>query len=65
MSKPIHQEIVFNASPKRVYEALTNARQFSKFTGGAPAEISHEPGGAFSCFGRMIVGRNIELTPNQ
>jgi len=65
MSKPIHQEIVFKASPKRIYEALTDGQQFSKITGGAPAEISREAGGSFSCFGGMIVGRQIELVPNQ
>lgn len=65
MSTPIHQEVVFKASPKRIYEALIDARQFSAFTGGAPAEISREVGGSFSCFGGMIVGRHVELVPNQ
>ena len=65
MSKPIHQEIVFKANPKRVYLALSDARQFSAVTGGAPAEIDTKPGGAFSCFGGMITGRNIELTPEK
>jgi len=37
---------VFKASPKRLYDALTDAKQFSEFTGGAPAEISREAGGA-------------------
>lgn len=60
----IHQEVVFNASQRRIYEALTDAKQFSKFTGGAPAEIDHKAGGALSCFGGMITGRNIELVPN-
>jgi len=61
----IHQEIVFKASPDRVYAALTDAKQFSALTGGAPAEISHEAGGAFSCFGGQVVGRNLELVPNR
>ena len=65
MSAHIHQEVVFKASPKRLYDALTDAKQFSKFTGGAPTEISTEVGGAFSCFGGMIVGRNLELLQNQ
>src|SRR5262245_23939985 len=65
MSHPIHQEVVFNASPALVYQALTDTKQFSKITGGAPTEISTEVGGAFSCFGGMIVGRNIELVPHQ
>jgi activator of HSP90 ATPase len=61
----IHQEIAIKASPKRVYDALTNAKQFSEMTGGAPAAINAAPGGAFSCFGGMIVGHNLELVPNQ
>ncbi len=65
MSKPIHQEIVFKANPKRVYEALLDAKQFSAVTGGAPAVIDRKAGGAFSCFGGMVTGRNIELEPNQ
>ncbi len=64
MSEPIHQEVVFKASPKRIYDALMDAKQHSEFTGG-PAEISREVGGSFSCFGGGIVGRNIELVPNQ
>ena len=31
----------------------------------APAEISGEVGGAFTCFGGHIVGRHVELVPNQ
>jgi len=65
MSTSIHQEVVFKASPQRIYDALLDAGKFSGFTGGAPAEIDRDPGGAFSCFGGMITGRNIELTPNR
>ena len=65
MSSFIHQEIVLDAPVERVYAALTDADQFSAFTGGAPAEISAEDGGAFSCFGGKIAGRNIELVANQ
>ena len=65
MSTAIHQEIAFAANPKRIYEALLDGRQFSEFTGGAPAQIDPAAGGPFSCFGGMIVGRNIELKPNQ
>jgi activator of HSP90 ATPase len=65
MSTPIHQEIVFPASPKRVYDALLDARQFSQFSGGASAEIDRAAGGSFSCFGGMVSGRNIELKSDQ
>jgi uncharacterized protein YndB with AHSA1/START domain len=65
MSDPIHQEIVFDASPERVYQVLTDAKQFSQMSGGAPTEITAEAGGSFSAFGGMISGRNLELVPNQ
>ena len=74
----IHQEVVFKASRKRVYEALTDAKQFDKVMrlsaamqsgmvpGNAPAaEISREVGGAFSLFGGYVTGRHIELVPNE
>jgi activator of HSP90 ATPase len=60
----LHQENDFKASPQRVYEALLDAKQFAAFT-GAPAEIDSKVGGAFSMFGGLIVGRNVELLPNQ
>ena len=65
MSKPIHQEVVIKASAKRIYEALTDSKKFSELTGGAPADISKEAGGAFSMFGGMISGRNIEVLADQ
>ena len=65
MSSTIHQEIIFKASPKQVYDALIDANQFRTVTGGAPTEINAEAGGAFSLFGGMINGRNIELIPNK
>jgi activator of HSP90 ATPase len=64
MANAIQQEVVFNSSPARVYDALLDAKQFSEFT-GAKAEISRDPGGAISCFGGMITGRNVELIPNR
>ena len=63
----IHQEVVFKAGRKRVYEALTDENKFHQVTDfimkGASAEISPEVGGAFSIFGGVIVGRHIELAP--
>src|SRR5712692_1180527 len=71
-AESIHQEVVFKASPKRVYEALTDAKQFDKLVElsgvsmkDAPTQISPEVGGAFSLFAGHIVGRHIELVPNQ
>lgn len=74
-AESIHMEPVFAASPKRVYEALTDAKQFQKVVllsaamksmalGTAPAEVSTEPGGAFSLFGGYLNGRQLELVPN-
>jgi activator of HSP90 ATPase len=60
----LHQEVEFNASPERIYKVLLDSKQFSAFTGDQ-AEISPEAGGTFSVFGGRIVGRNIELVPNQ
>ena len=60
----IHQEIEFNASPQQLYEALLGAKQFTEFS-GRPAEINREVGGSFSLFKGHIIGRNLELVPNQ
>lgn len=75
-AEAIHQEPVFQASPARVYQALTDARQFDKVVqlsgalqsmslGSKPTEISPQAGGMFTLFGGHIVGRHIELTPNR
>lgn len=75
-AEAIHQEVAFNADPKRIYEALLDARQFQKVellsdakenldVAGKPARIDRRPGGAFSLFGGLIVGMQIELVENQ
>lgn len=76
-AESIHQETIFKASRKRVYEALTHTKQFEKVTqlgiamtsgmslGTKPTEISREAGGAFSIFRGHILGRHIELVPNE
>src|SRR5215467_10290936 len=72
----IHQEPVFKATRKQVYEALTDAKKFDEVTrlGDAmrsmtasvkPTEISSEVGGAFTLFGGYITGRHLELVPNE
>jgi activator of HSP90 ATPase len=63
-AESIHQEVVFNASRARVYEAIMDAKQFSRLTGGQAAEINRAAGGAFSLFGARIKGRNVELVPD-
>ena len=73
-AEAIHQEVVFNASPKRVYEALTDTTQFDKVVhlseagmsmGNRATQISRDVGGTFSLFGGHIVGRHIEMAPNE
>ena len=76
-AEAIHQEVVFKASRKRVYESLTDAKQFDKVvqlsaamqSGMAPktkpTEVGREAGGAFSAFGGYITGRQIELVPGE
>ena len=74
----IHQEIVVEAAPERVYAALTDARQFDKIIdlsgirqsgmlpaqANKPTQIGPEAGAAFVLFGGFITGRQIELVPN-
>jgi len=52
----IHQEIEFNASPQQLYEALLDSKRFAEFSGRAAA---------FSLFKAHIIGRNLELIPNE
>jgi activator of HSP90 ATPase len=60
----LHQEIEFKAAPQRIYEVLLDSKQFAAFT-GLSAEIDPKAGGAFKTFGGLIVGRNVELIPNE
>jgi activator of HSP90 ATPase len=70
-AESIHQEVLFKASRKRVYEALTDAEQFtkvvrlSKVPGGPAAVISKEAGGTFSAFGGYVTGRHIDLAASE
>ena len=74
-AESIHQEPVFKAIRKRVYEALTDTEKFDKIiqlsgvmqqmpTQRKPTQISREVGGAFTLFGGYITGRQIELVPD-
>jgi len=60
----IQQTVTIMCSPEDVYTALTSGREFGKAT-GAPAEIEAGVGGAFSCFGGQITGRQLELQRNR
>jgi activator of HSP90 ATPase len=74
----IHQERLFKAGRQRVYEALTVESQFDKIIQlsgvmkanvmakmRTPTKLSPHAGGAFALFGGYIVGRQIELFPNE
>jgi activator of HSP90 ATPase len=60
----LHQEIELGAPPQRVFDVLLDAKQFAAFT-GMPATIDSTPGGAFTTFGGLIQGRNIEIISAQ
>jgi uncharacterized protein YndB with AHSA1/START domain len=74
-AESIHQEVVFKAARQRVYDLLTDAKQFDRVVrlsdamkGGmppnpAPTAISREAGGVFTTFAGIIGGRHIELVP--
>ena len=73
----IHQVLTFKANRKRVYEALTDERVFDKVVkaseamqsgtslGNKPTQISREAGGTFTLFGGHILGRHVELVPEE
>jgi activator of HSP90 ATPase len=77
IAESINQEPTFKVSRKRLYEALTETAQFDKVMrlgaamqsgmalGTAPTEISPQVGGTFTIFAGHIVGRHIELAPNE
>src|SRR5580765_1532577 len=74
-AEAIHQEVVFKSSRKRVYEVLSDAKEFDKVVkqgaavesgiapGNKPTEISKVVGGTFTIFGGHIIGRHLELLP--
>jgi activator of HSP90 ATPase len=76
-SEAIHQELLLNASPQRVYGALTNGKSFDAITrlsdgdallkasGAKPTTINSEVGGTFTLFGGYVTGRNLEMLPDE
>ena len=75
-AEAIHQEPIFPANRKRIYEALTDARQFEKVVqlsaakqageiAAMPVRIATEVGGAFTLFGGHIMGRHLDLVPGE
>ena len=62
--KPIVQSYEVKATPAQVFDALTNPETIKQWS-GAPAEIDDQVGTEFSLFGGNIVGKNVEVIPNQ
>ena len=71
-AEAIHQEPTINAKRGRVYQALTDAKQFDRLTALSEAvnsmpakparpQIDARAGGEFALFGGYITGRFIEL----
>jgi activator of HSP90 ATPase len=72
----IHQEPSFTASRQRVYQALTDPKQFDQVVelSGVmktmelhqkPSELSPHLGSAFALFGGYITGRQVALAQNE
>jgi activator of HSP90 ATPase len=76
-AEAIRQEVTFDASPQRVYQALTTTKDFDRITrlsdganllaaaGAKPTSISTEIGGPFTLFGGYITGRHLEMLPDE
>ena len=68
----IHQETEIKASPAQLYQVLISSKAFSDCTkksfpsfSAASATIDAVAGGSFSLFDGHIVGRILELVPNE
>ena len=76
-AESIRQELMLDATPQRVYQSLTNTKDFDAITrlsdgavllaaaGAKPTSISTEVGGPFTLFGGYITGRHLEMLPNE
>jgi len=60
----IRQTITIKSSAANVYRAITSASEFAEVTGTA-ADIARDEGGAFTCFDGQVMGRHIELVPDE
>jgi activator of HSP90 ATPase len=76
-AEAIQQQVTLDASPQRVYRALTTTKDFDMITrlsdgevllkaaGAQPTSISGEIGGPFTLFGGYVTGRHLEMLPNE
>ena len=58
--KDLKKYYIISATPEEVYNALTNPLAIRLWT-GEPAEMSEEPGSAFSLWDGSISGKNISF----
>lgn len=77
ISEAIRQELTLDASPARIYRALTDSSEFDAITrlsdgavllnaaGAKATSISAEVGGPFTLFGGYITGRHLEMLPGE
>lgn len=56
----IHVEAVYDATPREVYELLSDGERFEAMS-GMPARVTDRAGEPFSLFGGRIEGRQVEL----
>ncbi len=63
-TKDYSEEVIFEASPHEVYEALMDSDKHAEFT-SADADISREIGGQISAWDGYIFGENLELVPDE
>jgi activator of HSP90 ATPase len=65
MTPVIHSGSTFeNATPAKLYALFMDSAKHTAAT-GMPAKISNKPGGKWSAFGGMILGKNLVLIPNR
>ena len=63
-TKTLKQTVTFRASPKEVYDTLTNSKKHQSLS-GMPAKISKKVGGKFSAWGSHLTGVNLVLKPGK
>src|SRR5437016_254374 len=56
---------IIPASPQAIYDSWLDSRGHAAMVGGKAAEISAEPGAAFSVWDGYITGRNLRLEPGR
>ncbi len=65
MTPAIHSGSSFEkTTPAKLYELFMDSARHTAAT-GAPAKISRKPGGKWTAFGGMLLGKNLVLIPNR